>query len=243
MEQNNPNIRIQEFLQQLPANFSVLQEPVDIEVQMDYFRTSHRVRKNKKKESPLDRINELFDQIVPLSQKKTLLSVLASQPSPEAFRAIQKYASQPDPELKDWCTLALQENRMLLESSLLDEQQVFISTGLGGKGSMLRFFVVFLHQTAPLVPLQQKILHDELDFSLRHHQGELEYMEHFAGFSSAMILLPLKSNMGDLLVSLIEECNQYGGFLEKDFLVTNIKKMNESEIEEALKTRDDSPQE
>ncbi len=38
--------------------------------------------------------------------------------------------------------LAFQENKMLLESSLLDENQILISTGLGGKGMKLRYFTV-----------------------------------------------------------------------------------------------------
>jgi hypothetical protein len=44
--------------------------------------------------------------------------------------------------LKDWAALSLQESRMTLESSLLDENQVIISTGLGGKAKKLRYFAV-----------------------------------------------------------------------------------------------------
>jgi hypothetical protein len=241
MDEQKPNIRFEDFIQQLPEKFSVLQEPVAIEIQMEYFRAATRIRKAGNNQTALDEKDNLFRHDLPMTERKNLLSRLASVADPEAFRAIQKYAAQPDPELKDWSVLALQESRLLLESSLLEEQQVFISTGLGGKGSMLRFFVVFIHPLKALDNLQQKILHDELDYALKNAQGEMESMEHFAAFSSATILMPLTMDMGQVLVSMIDECNQYGGFLEKDFLVTNIKKMNETEIREALTNRPENP--
>ena len=51
---------------------------------------------------------------------------------------------------------------------LLDEHQVFISTGLGGKGKKLRYYVVFLNKKTDemLNATQQKLLKDELIFEL-----------------------------------------------------------------------------
>ena len=51
-----------------------------------------------------------------------------------AYRSIEKYSKNADDELKHWSLLALQESRMLLQSKLLDQSQIFISTGLGGEG-------------------------------------------------------------------------------------------------------------
>jgi hypothetical protein len=71
--------------------------------------------------------------------------------------------------------LALQENRMLLQTSLLDEQQFFISTGLGGKGKKLRYYLVFINRNRNelLTKTQQKLVKDELIFGLKPEDGNL----------------------------------------------------------------------
>jgi hypothetical protein len=63
---------------------------------------------------------------------------------------------------------------MLLQSKFLDENQVFISTGLGGKGSKLRYFVVLVNSFDKYDKLQQKLIKTELDFFLKKHDAELE---------------------------------------------------------------------
>ena len=47
-----------------------------------------------------------------------LIKQIASQEKVEAFRMIEKYVSNPDPELREWSILALQESRMVLQSGL-----------------------------------------------------------------------------------------------------------------------------
>jgi hypothetical protein len=126
---------------------------------------------------------------------------------------------------------------MLIQSSLLDEQQVFISTGLGGKGQKLRYYVVFINknQNIVLTKIQQKLLKDELIYELNQNQGEFESMDFFEGFSTVLVMLPLQSDLKKLFRTIIEECNQYGDFLDDDMIVTNVKVMSRNEILEMLK--------
>ena len=100
--------------------------------------------------------------------EKKILCDLAFIDDVKAYRRIEKFIESASGTLKQWATLSLQESRMLLQSSLLDEQQVFISTGLGGKGKKLRYFVVFLsvNENEMLSSTQQKLLKD--DPGLRH---------------------------------------------------------------------------
>ena len=62
----------------------------------------------------------------------------------ECYRAIESFLEIAEEILHDWAVLALNESRMLLESKFLDESQVFISTGLGGKEEKFRYFVVLM---------------------------------------------------------------------------------------------------
>ncbi len=65
----------------------------------------------------------------------------------ECYRAIESFIEEAEEALGFLGILALNESRMLLESKILDENQVFISTGLGGKDEKLRYFVVLMSRT------------------------------------------------------------------------------------------------
>jgi hypothetical protein len=175
---------------------------------------------------------DLFDLSVPLDEKKNLLVLLASQEKVEAFRTIEKYAKNPDPELRAWSILAMQESRMVIQSSLMDEQQVYISTGLGGRGQKLRYFVVLIgrNDKEDYSPVQRKLVKNELEFAVNKNDGELEEMTFRKNLAIAVMLLPVKSDIQRVFSSVINECNQYGDFIRQDIIITNVKRLSISEI-------------
>ena len=235
MDDENVYKKIQEFFGGLQDNFSLLEEPVDVSVQMKYFESSGNVRGSVKEEDMLRRKNELFDTEISADEKQLLLVQMAGIPDPEIFRSLEAYAKNPDEELKDWAQMALQENRLLLESHLLDNRQVFISTGLGGKGHKLRYFVVLINkENNDLKPFQQKIVHDEMEYALQRYNSELEKLNFMDRYTTMRVVVPISSDLTKLFREGIDECNQFGDFLSSDFIVTNMKELNEEEIREAL---------
>lgn len=233
--------KIQEALMGIPDNFNVLEEQIDIQLQAEYFEFVRRFREGKSVGRYLKQKNKLFDPEIDVVTKKKILTALASSVEVEDFRTIEKYLENPDKELKEWTILALQESRMLLQSSLLDEQQVFISTGLGGKGQKLRYFVVFLNRSGgELIPMQKKLLNDELKYALEKSNGELEELNCMIDFTTAMVILPITSPLKDLFQGVIDECNQYGDFLQDDMVITNVKRLNPIEILDLLKQQKDA---
>jgi hypothetical protein len=238
MKEQNDDIykKIQEAISSLPENFSVLEEQIDVELQMEYFNYGRELKREFTVEYILEHQSDLFNPEVPVEEKKSLLVLLAAIDKVEAFRAIEKYVRNPDPELKDWSVLALQESRMLMQSSLLDEQQVFISTGLGGKGQKLRYFAVFIANdyTVQFTEAQKKLLASELKFSVEQHEGELEEIRFEEGFAVSLLLLPVKVPIQDIFKSVIDECNQIGNFIREDIIITNVRKLTLDEIKEFI---------
>ena len=236
MENENIYNKIQEFLGGLENNFSLMEDPVDVVVQMNYFETSGRTRGVEiKEEALLARKDELFDPMLSIEDKKVLLVQMAGIPNPEIYRILEKYAKNPDDTLKDWSKLALQENKLLLESHLLDSRQVFISTGLGGKGHKLRYFVVLINKNGnDLKPFQQKVVQDEMVYALQRHNSELEKLNFMRQYTTMRVVVPISSDLARLFREGIDECNQFGDFLSPDFIVTNMKELSEEEINEAL---------
>jgi len=227
--------KIQEALRNVPENFNILEEQIDVQLQMDYFAFARELREEEDLEQFQEQRDALFDPEVPEEKKKKILVALASTAVVEDFRQIEKYLKTPDPVLKDWAILALQESRMLLQSSLLGEQQVFISTGLGGKGRNLRYFVVFLNKEGnALTKMQHNLLKDELKFVIEKNEGEVEDFKELLDFTTATVILPLKAQLKEIFRGVIDECNQYGHFLEEDMVITNVKKLNTAEIVEVL---------
>lgn len=232
MEKHNIYKRIQEAISTLPENFSILEEQIDIELQMEYFNYGRDIKAHFTDEMILQHMTDLFDQNVPLEEKKNLLVLLASQEKVEAFRTIEKYTKTPDPELREWSILALQESRMVIQSSLMDEQQVYISTGLGGKDQKLRYFVVFIgnENVVEYSAVQQKVIQNELEYAIQKNKGILEEISFDENLAVSVLLLPVKSDIQGVFSNVINECNQYGDFVRQDIIITNVKRLSVHEI-------------
>jgi hypothetical protein len=223
---------IQKVLNDLPADFNILEEQIDIEDQMKYFEFSRKIREEGAESDYIEKYEDLFSSEVTVERKKEILAILAVTDDVRAYRILEKYVKEASSELKNWATLALQESRMLIQSSLLNEKQVFISTGLGGKGKKLRYYMVFINRSIDkmLNETQQKLVKDELIFALQKEEGEFESIDFSAGFSSSLILLPVTVDIKKMFGNVIEECNQYGNFLSEDMIITNVKVLSRSEI-------------
>jgi hypothetical protein len=237
MEEKHFYQNIRKVLDDLPENFSILEEQIDIEVQMKYFERAQKVRAQNVAAECFENREELFAPGTSLARKKQILLSIAVLDDVKAFRTIEKFVGVAQGELKQWAILAFQESRMLIQSSLLDEQLVFISTGLGGKGQKLRYYVVFINKDRQgiLNATQQKLLKNEVVFELDQNNGEIESMDFSEGFSTVLAMLPLQSDLKQIFRNIIEECNQYGDFLDEDMIVTNVKIMSRNEILEMLK--------
>ncbi|MGQ7871436.1 hypothetical protein [Sunxiuqinia sp. sy24] len=237
---------IQDAINKLPEEFSILEEQIDIELQMAYFDMARKQRNTTPDDTLLAQAKlDLYNPEISLEDKKELLVKLAGLDDVEAFRTIEAFHKQASNEIKSWSVLALQESRMVIQSSLLGEQQVFISTGLGGKGQNIRYFVAMSHNDSDCSfnETQRKLLESEFRFFLNESEGELEEIDFHGNIATAVFLFPLKQNLHTIFKSFIDECNQYGDFLSEDVIITNVKKLALDELQEFInKNRHDREQ-
>jgi hypothetical protein len=231
MEGENIHNKIKELLGQLPDKLAIIEEPIPMETQILYFDSSKRFKNNFDKSEILNSANLLALPEVPETEKKEILAKLASIDAPEAFRFIEKFHSTAENDLKDWAKLALLENRMLLESIFLDQNQILISSGLGGKENKLRYFiVVFLNDDFDFDETRKKVVNNEFEPVLSSLNCELEILKFYKYYLTLTVLIPLEVSIKNAFSRAISECNQYGEFLSENFIVTNVKVLSSSEI-------------
>ena len=223
---------------------NILEEEIDVQVQKEYFALLNKLNKNVNARTQLtqeyiERLNDLFDDTIDIEVKKEMLILLAAIDDVTIYRTIEHLSKQDSP-IQKWATIALQQARMILQSSLLDDPGYFISTGLGGQGSLLRYFCVFPYRNKEeLADYQKNILKNELALMLQKQNGSFENIEFYNRFSTASLLMPLKTDIPQVLADVIDECNIYGHFLVENILVTNVKKFTEEEILQLLDRKTD----
>ena len=223
--------RIRGLLGSDNANFSILEHNVDIQSQVEYFDFSKSLDKVTNPDEVIAEETKLYDEGITIADKKMLLSHLATISKPEAFRIIQKFSQSAPDNLKDWSAMALQESRMLLESELLDEQQVYISTGLGGKEGKLRYFIVVFSASQNHLSVKQKeVVESEFRFALKAHSCDIEELVLFSNYLTLTVLMPISLSLREPFAQAIAECNSLGDFLKTEFLITNVKKFTADEI-------------
>ncbi|MCK9562386.1 MAG: hypothetical protein M0R02_06660 [Bacteroidales bacterium] len=223
---------IQKLFDTNPESFNIIEEEIDIGLQMNYLKRSKKLQKHTLKlEEVLAKVPLLQDTSVRFEEKRDLLIHLANFDEVEAFRAIESFWETAEEEIKPWASMAYRESKMLLESSLLNEKQILISTGLGGKGYKLRFFIALVHaEKENFNDTQKKLITNEVEYAVQSSQGEMESVDFENDLAKITALIPINASVKKTIKNAITECNQYGNFLSEHFLITNIKKLESFEI-------------
>lgn len=230
-ENEDPYKKFQNSMEKLHGNLHILNKAIPVEEQTLYFSYSQKVRFDMNEEIVLGKIEALFDPEYEPEFKKRLLLSLAGLDKVEAYRAIEKYSMAPDDYLRNWSVLALEESKMNLQKAFSDEDQIFISTGLGGKDDKLRFFVVFFsNHEQEFSDFQFNCAYKELKYSFEKYQAELETADRHSDYFSIKVLFPYKLNLKDVINEALQEINQYGDFIRRNVLITNVKEFSASEI-------------
>lgn len=230
--------KIREILGGAPGNLKVLEEKIDMDLQMEYYECSMRVREERSDDWALEHMQDLSDPGCTVEEKKEILARMAGTADVQCYRAIEAFMDHASEPLLSWAVMALNETRMLLESRLMDENQVFISTGLGGKDKKLRYFVVLISQDrADLTSTQKKVIRNEFEYILKKFDAVLEEARFSGYLATILLLLPLNHSLKSVFREAIDECNKYGNFLNDNFIVTNVRILSFGEIRDFLERR------
>lgn len=233
--------RFRESFNKMGGHYHILEQKVPVELQMEYFKYSEHLRKSNFKADEDDfelYKKDLYDKETEPEKKRYALTALATSSSVKAYRMLEEYVQEPDPGVADWAYMALMESRISLESELLEEKQIYISTGLGGKGDKLRFYILFLAEgNKPFEDYQKQVIEREFAYYLSRENCEIERLTINDLFVELVFLIPVTTDIKSLLEKVVAECNEYGNFLSPIFTVTNVKELTPEEVDAIIKNR------
>ncbi len=239
MEQEEFVNRLLEGLTKFPGKINIIDQQVDINVQLKYFDKSRKVFKKEDKKS-IDELILDLENVQDTEKQQEILLKLSMKSDVKAFRAIEKFEQTAKGEMLQWAKMASAEAKMLLEGELLGENQIFISTGLGGLGSSFRYFIVlFANSEVSLADFQCKIIKNELDFLFREYSAKMEEIEFINNFVTMTALIPLETPINILFKRAIESINEFGNFMSYNFLINNAKRMTPMEIKDFIEHEKD----
>ncbi|HBA30330.1 MAG TPA: hypothetical protein DCZ45_07130, partial [Parabacteroides goldsteinii] len=208
--------KFRDSFSKMDGHFHILEQRVPVELQMEYFKYSEQVRKERTKPDLNDMDYTAFRESLSNPEsttdyKKYILSMLATSREVKAYRMLEDYVQHPDEDVSNWAYMALMESRISLESELSDEKQIYISTGLGGKGEKLRFYVLMLSRDRkPFQEYQRKVIEREFAYFLPKADCEIERLTIGEQYVELVFLIPLRADIKLTLERVINECNQYG---------------------------------
>jgi hypothetical protein len=236
--------RFRDSFSRLDGHFHVLEQRIPIELQLEYFKYSEQMRKNNTKMTD-DEYNvylkSLSNDTLSSEHKKYILSALAISSDVRAYRLLEEYTQHPDPDVTNWAYMALMESRISLESDLLEEKQIYISTGLGGRGEKLRFYVLIVAAgKEPFRDYQRQTIEREFEYALPVDECEIERLTIYDSYVELLVLIPVKKDIKGIFDRIIAECNQYGNFLFHAITVTNVKELSAKEVAEIIKMNHES---
>lgn len=222
------------------TEYSILEEAIDVSTQQEFFALRNSLATSKEHFIELSKeakqnISQIFISETPVAVIKRFLVVLSAIDSIPVYRTLKRFSELPTP-LQQWGIIAAQQSRMVISSSLMNNKAgIFISSGLGGKNSKLRYHCVFpYNKTNILEEFQEQLTYNELLFAIERAEGELENFQINKEYITAMVLLPLRTDIKELFGNIVHECNLYGDFLNEQVIITNVKELNDAEIKKHL---------
>ncbi|MDR0613365.1 MAG: hypothetical protein LBG45_07810 [Dysgonamonadaceae bacterium] len=223
---------LQHSLEGLKGQMQFLETSVPVEKQMEYFRYSENVRNDARPTSIEEQIEVLRSPESSPKELKYALAYLAVSGDIKAYRTIESYNKEHE---DDWTAMSLVQAKITLESELSDEKKIFISTGLGGKGDKLRFSAFFkANHLRPFSTYQRELIEKEMSYAIEQQGGEVEEVKIAENYFTMLFLINIDVNIKVLFENAVNECNQFGNFINNSFTVTNVKLFSEEDIHREL---------
>lgn len=251
---NSEGFSFEEYRRQLDELKSILSDPnysvhileqeIPLEVQKEYFVFSEKMKKDRSfedvEEEDFDFMKKLVaDPEEDLYKRKFYLCVLSMQHKVPLFRFLQSLVGDERMEaVKDWLSMVVLDCQMAIEKELSGKQQVLVSCAMGGKDKKIRFYALMMaREDKPFEEYQKKVIENEVLDGLKAMNVDVEMFRIREQVVEIQMLVPFDMIDVGRFERLVEECNVYGNFLDKNVIITNMGVFTEEMIQNKLSKR------
>jgi len=225
----------QEFLENIPDQFSIAEEEIDSNILNEYYNYMSKIDVGKWVENDiLIEGEKLFDHTVSTVEKKRIIALLSQLGTVKTYRFIERYVEESEGELKHWSHAGLRHCQLLLEGSLSDKSVGLISAGLGGKENMLRYVVVVGFLKPDLHPEQKRIIEESFQDTCIHYSSEAEDFDFKSSYVKISLLVSMDIAIGSVIEESIGFINEKISCLHDGYFATNVNQPTEEEIQDYL---------
>lgn len=209
---------------------------MSFDTHMDYLQLAHDHESRPYSKDEVDFLGKLIlDEQSPMLQRKRAMGILAHLGSPVALRILEQYFAVCPEEMRAWVELAILECRMFLEDDLGKDNIVIMSGGLGGDGSKIRHWILFLPLDGRIFSERDCLLvEEEARFVAMRRECGLEKVELFHDGIAITVLVPLRVAVGDFLEDVSAQSQILGCPIAESCYVTNSHVPAENEYLEIL---------
>ncbi len=231
--------QIQALLSKGNINFSWMDEEIDIELQTEFFKLLY--------DQPNDETGADIDELIAvlesdrflemkLDHQKLFLINLSRIDDVKAFRALERIVGSLEGALRSWAILAQHQSRVLMQSILSDETQVFISTGLGGKSGKLRYSIAIMEKNRNAFSEKaQQLISGEVKFFLDACRAELEYIRFQEDIVFLKALFEMDISLEAVFDDMLIQIKDLGIDIYETIIITNVKELNSDDVDEFFK--------
>ncbi|MGL4908442.1 MAG: hypothetical protein ACRCZB_01920 [Bacteroidales bacterium] len=226
------NHSLQQILESSLLRLRVINLNIELAEQLDFLEQTQHIRKPLTENYFTRRWEDLRGENTPLETKKKLLVEFSSMESVKVMRALEEFAANCPQELSGFAQMAVYQNKLLLEASILEEHQVLLASGLGGENDKLRLFIVLVARShTRFSSIQQEIIRKELDYNLTECNIKLEKISFEAAYAKSFCLVPLNIDLRACIESCIVSCNELGNFIDERIIATSEREFTTEELD------------
>ncbi len=218
-------------------NFNIFEQGVDEQTLLDFrnFRENVDIRELQIENLEQD-IANLYNENISGYQLKLILVRLSGIADIKVYRTLEKFVKSAEGEIKKWAVIAMQYSRSLIEALLSDGDKILIISGLGGKGTKLRYFTLINSlDLKPFTKWQKETLEKELCYNAELNSIDIEEIKFEENYLTILLLAPIDKNILNFFQTVISNVNELGNFLSEIAIVTNTQKLTKEVIENYLK--------
>jgi len=217
-------------LPELPKEVRIIPYEIEPQAMLDF---QVKIKELHGSEISKDIIEEDWLAIEEETLFKNTLVKAAILGNVEVFRKLEKIEQEypHDDDRKQWIRLSLLYARMLMEQGLLDEPIGFIVSGLGGEGTRIRFCFV-LHSDEVITKSLANLIASEYEELCKDYDAVWEnQMDFTTNYIRFTLLMPFNTSPSPLIEEGIEKLT----FLDSEYLESNMRLIEEEEINKWIK--------